>query len=452
MFHVGTGRGETVTDALSKWRMGTGEVSDGALFSGALTPLTRPYQDPPTARERGRKEALKALEEQGAVVAAALIGQQCLLLWDPACGQYTSIYVGDCRAVDYASDCNRGRQASLLVGGRRVQILLKEGEEVRFVMCSDYLQEIFCIMARNGLALVISEDVLEQVAHTAAAGPRSKTIVFNVTVPDSLCSALSRFACEVLEVQAAADDLSPYEIQRSCTIAHNQSRLRCLEIQMPTAQVTVRTTRAPRNDRQLPRHAHVLTARSTRAQRSARLQLLHGASVPPAKSTRGHALLPETTHGQAQQPNEPRCGGGYGPSARLAGGRNTRGLSRASDQPCSAMIRHLSGMMPGLAVTSTHRDGSTWPIFDGIRPILTGTYRDGNRLRDPLCIQSSCLALLRNSQRIDGARGCIATQMSKLSRKLAAPFPVSARMRWRLAGPDGTLLCPEDRWHKCTYG
>ncbi len=75
MFHVGTGRGETVTDALSKWRMGTGEVSDGALFSGALTPLTRPYQDPPTARERGRKEALKALEEQGAVVAAALIGQ-----------------------------------------------------------------------------------------------------------------------------------------------------------------------------------------------------------------------------------------------------------------------------------------------------------------------------------------------------------------------------------------
>ena len=223
-------------------------------------------------------------------------------------------------------------------------------------------------------------------------------------------------------------------------------------LQKSTAPVKVRKTHAPRNARQLPRDASVLPARSTCAPRNARLQLLHDASVLPAKSTRGHALLPEATHGQAQEPNEPRCGGSYGPSARLAGGRNTRGLSRASDQPCSAMIRHLSGMMPGLAVTSTHRDGSTWPIFDGIRPILTGTYRDGNRLRDPLCIQSSCLALLRNSQRIDGARGCIATQMSKLSRKLAAPFPVSARMRWRLAGPDGTLLCPEDRWHKCTYG
>ena len=38
VFHVGTGRAATVTDALSEWRMGTGEVLGGALHSGALTP------------------------------------------------------------------------------------------------------------------------------------------------------------------------------------------------------------------------------------------------------------------------------------------------------------------------------------------------------------------------------------------------------------------------------
>ena len=72
-------------------------------------------------------------------------------------------------------------------------------------------------------------------------------------------------------------------------------------------------------------------------------------------------------------------------------------------------------------------------------------------MRDPLCIQSSCLALLRNSQRIDGARGTIATQMSKLSRKLAAAFPRGYNMKWRLAGPDGILLRPEDVLDKAKW-
>jgi hypothetical protein len=324
MFLVGAGRGATVTDALSKWRMGTGEVSNMAVFSGALTPLTHPYEGPPPAPQRGRKEALKELEAQGALVAAALIGQQRLMLLDSTCGEYKSIPICECRTVDYANertgtvhkDGQGGRQASHRVGGRRVQILLKEGEVVGFVMCSDHLKEIFCIMACKGLVLVISEDILEQVAHTAAAGPRSKTIVYNVTVPDSLCPALSRFACEVLEVQTAEDDLSPYERQRSCHIAHNKAFLRFLEIEESTASVKVRKTRAPRNARQLPRVA----------------------SVPPARSTRGHTLLPAATHGQAQEPN---------------GGRVTHGVegpaaARSTKAACSTKeIRSLAFAAPG---------------------------------------------------------------------------------------------------------
>ncbi len=61
------------------------------------------------------------------------------------------------------------------------------------------------------------------------------------------------------------------------------------------------------------------------------------------------------------------------------------------------------------------------------------------------------MALLRNSELIDGARCTIATQMRKLSRKLGAPFAVSAKMFWRLAGPDGILLCPEDILDKAKW-
>jgi hypothetical protein len=41
--------------------------------------------------------------------------------------------------------------------------------------------------------------------------------------------------------------------------------------------------------------------------------------------------------------------------------------------------------------------------------------------------------------------------MRNLSRKLGAPFARSAKVFWRLAGPDGTLLCPEDILDKAKW-
>ena len=230
-------------------------------------------------------------------------------------------------------------------------------------MYSPVLQQNLCVTAPRGLVLIVSEWLLEKLAHTATAGPCSRTYVCNLTVPVELKVSLPRFTHDVWQIQCPAvpgrddgraeekpedDGPSEYEILRAAKIKFNTSVLNdVLGLGAPSSSENHPTTgsrhKTPRPSDEPP---------ATNLRRSRRLT---GGAPDSTRLTEGAPAATPATFAR---------GTSFGPDARLLGGRNARrGSAKDPDR------RLASKMMPFVSIIITENDGKSSTFLADARPI-----------------------------------------------------------------------------------
>ena len=195
-------------------------VVDGTMVSDVLGAWRRDEEGPhmyPRFRDvnggtdvPGLEQASAKLRALGADVAACLISNKQMRLQDQ--GQVVCVQLENLRTVDYApghtGNIHRDKASSDRRGDDKdwelVQLLVKEGEEVGLIFCCPALERNLHLRAQKGLAVIISEGILEVLGHAAAAGSASRTLVFNGGVPFALHSSLRRFVRDVFEPQVGS--------------------------------------------------------------------------------------------------------------------------------------------------------------------------------------------------------------------------------------------------------
>ena len=212
LFEAGSVKDVRVADALASWRnqeaapallprfrqvnghMGTAAFGGGAVNSDV----------------HGRGPTIARLNTLGAIVAACLIGNKEMLLYDVNCAK---VCVGfeHFRMVDYALghtgnvhyDAPTTDHAPAVQDWEQVQLLVKEGDSVGLIFCCPALQQNLHLSAKTGFAVIMSECILELLGHCAAAASPSRTLVFNGRVPFAQHSLLRGFVDDVFGCQTA---------------------------------------------------------------------------------------------------------------------------------------------------------------------------------------------------------------------------------------------------------
>jgi len=212
LFEAGLVKDVKVADALASWRqmeeastllprfrhvnghMGTAAFGGGAVNSDV----------------HGRGPTIARLNTLGAIVAACLIGNKEMLLYDVNCAK---VCVGfeHFRMVDYELghtgnvhyDAPTTDHTPGVQDWEQVQLLVKEGDSVGLIFCCPGLQQNLHLSAKTGFAVIMSECILELLGHCTAAASQSRTLVFNGRVPFAQHSLLRGFVGDVFACQTA---------------------------------------------------------------------------------------------------------------------------------------------------------------------------------------------------------------------------------------------------------
>jgi hypothetical protein len=200
LFEAGVVDETTVADVLGAWR----REEEGPVKYPLFRDITGGTGVP------GLEQVSAKLMELGADVVARLISKKQMRLQDQ--GQRTvSVQLEDFRVVDY--DFHTGNiHCDKATSDRgwdhkdweQMQLLVKQGDEVGLNFCCPALQRNLHLRANKGLAVCMSEGLLEVLGHSAAAGSASRTLVFNGRVPFALHSSLRCFVRDVFKCQVGS--------------------------------------------------------------------------------------------------------------------------------------------------------------------------------------------------------------------------------------------------------